>query len=211
MEKAKLIYFGDPMCSWCWGIANNLEQVKTAFADRVDFELVLGGLRPGGGDAWDGKMKEFLRTHWKHVHEASGQPFNYDLLEWDEFNYDTEPSCRAVRVVRDIHPQKEFAFFHAVQHKFYVDNEDPTKIGFYKPICDELEIPFAAFEVKFDSCEYEKKVQDDFMKSQQYGIRGYPSVAVISGETGHLIANGYATLQELSDRIEHILNAETAQ
>jgi hypothetical protein len=60
----EILYFGDPMCSWCWGITNDLEMLKEHFKQELQFELILGGLRPGGGDKWDKKMKKMLKGHW---------------------------------------------------------------------------------------------------------------------------------------------------
>ena len=127
-SKNKLIYFGDPMCSWCWGIAGHLQKLKEEFSGELDFQVVLGGLRPGGGDLWNDEMKGFLREHWEHVETASGQPFNYNLLERDEFNYDTEPPSRAVRVIRDLAADKEFEFFKAIQGSFYAENNNPERL-----------------------------------------------------------------------------------
>ena len=45
-EKATLIYFGDPMCSWCYGFSDELNDALNLLSDQVDFELVMGGLRP---------------------------------------------------------------------------------------------------------------------------------------------------------------------
>ena len=41
-----LYYFGDPMCSWCWGFRPVLEQVDLEYPElkRV---TVMGGLRGG--------------------------------------------------------------------------------------------------------------------------------------------------------------------
>jgi putative protein-disulfide isomerase len=107
----EILYFGDPMCSWCWGITNDLEMLKEHFKQELQFELILGGLRPGGGDKWDKKMKKMLKGHWGHVNDRTGQPFNYELFNWGNFNYDTEPPSRAVRVIRDLIPEEEFNFF----------------------------------------------------------------------------------------------------
>lgn len=193
------------MCSWCWGIAQHLGKLKDAFEGQVQFEIVMGGLRNGGGDAWDDKMKGFLREHWEHVHKASGQPFSFALLDREEFNYDTEPSCRAVRVVRDMDATKEYLFLKAVQHHFYVDNEDPTQLSFYQSVCADLDLDFEDFSTKFESVEYEQKVQQDFMLAQQYGIKGYPSIAVITPDQGYLIASGYAPFEELKQRVDSCL------
>ena len=116
------------MCSWCWGISPELRKLRDYYRDKeVGFRIVVGGLRPGGGDPWDDKMKDFLREHWGHVTEMSKQPFGYKLMDLDEFEYDTEPSCRSVVAARELDPSRELEFFEEVQRKFYVDSEDPKK------------------------------------------------------------------------------------
>lgn len=199
-----IIYVGDPMCSWCWGIAEELEQLKTALQEDYDFQLIVGGLRPGGGDEWNATFKDFLREHWTHVTEKSGQAFSFDLLEKEYFNYDTEPSCRAVRVVRDIAPEKEFAFFKAVQYGFYYKNEDPKAVSFYQSICKEMNISFEDFSGKFQSDTYKKLVREDFAKPAEMGIRGFPSIVLKKGEQLYLIASGYAEFEQMKARIEEV-------
>ena len=131
--KGKLIYFGDPMCSWCWGIVRNLERLKKRFDGVLAFEMVMGGLRPGGGDPWNEHMKNFLRNHWQHVHAASGQAFNFELLSKDTFNYDTEPPSRAVVLVRDMKPEVEFDFSNPFRNTFTWVTEIRTTSIFTNP------------------------------------------------------------------------------
>lgn len=204
-KVATIIYVGDPMCSWCWGIANELEQLRKEFEENCDFQLVVGGLRPGGGDKWDADFKQFLKKHWEHVHKASGQPFNYDLLKKEYFNYDTEPACRAVRVVRDLASKKEFAFFKAIQSHFYVENEDPNHIDFYQTLCKQLNINFDDFKTKFESEKYKTLVREDFAQSASWGIRGFPSIVLQQGEQLYLISSGYLGFHQMKERIEGII------
>jgi len=129
-KKPTLIYVGDPMCSWCYGISEELSETMTALEGEVDFKLLVGGLRPGGGDKWNTEFKTFLRHHWEEVSNASGQPFDYTLLSAESFDYDTEPSCRAVVVVQSMDKSKEFEFFKAVQKGFYLNGNDPKQVVF---------------------------------------------------------------------------------
>lgn len=205
-SKDKLIYFGDPMCSWCWGITNHLEQLKNEFRDQLDFSMVMGGLRPGGGDLWNDEMKVFLREHWEHVAEASGQPFNFGLFDLDYFEYDTEPSARAVRVIRDLKPDQELEFYKAVQHAFYVENKDPEEVEFYKPLCEQIDVVFNTFKTLFESDGYKQLVRQDFMYAQQLGVRGFPSVVLQQGDQYTAISMGYSTFEKMKQRVEELLS-----
>nr|MBA3324286.1 DsbA family protein [Paracoccaceae bacterium] len=46
-SQAHLLYVADPMCSWCWGFAPVIADIRAAFRDRLPLHLVMGGLRPG--------------------------------------------------------------------------------------------------------------------------------------------------------------------
>ena len=204
-DETEIIYIGDPMCSWCWGISPQLNALERyGKSVGVPFRLVMGGLRPGGGEAWNDEFKNFLKHHWEEVNKRSGQPFSMDLFEKDNFNYDTEPSCRAVVTVRELSPEKTLPFYELVQHHFYVKNNDPNKVEFYQPICEKLDIDFKAFKEFFDSPMAKERTNKDFAMNREWGIRGFPSVVVRNGKELHLIANGFAKFEDLKDRLEQV-------
>lgn len=202
-EHHEIIYVGDPMCSWCWGISNHLEQLKAHYP-QYKFSIVLGGLRPGGGEAWDERMKDFLRHHWAEVTKRSGQPFGYKLFDREEFNYDTEPPCRAVVAARKWMEGEELAFFEAVSRKFYVDNEDPSELSFYESICAEFNIPFDEFVAVFEAEETKYLTYQDFQLNRQWGVRGYPTVLFKSHDQLFQLNHGYAEFEHMSGIIEKI-------
>lgn len=204
-SRGQIIYLADPMCSWCYGFRDEITQFKNAHADQMDFSLIMGGLRPEGGEPWNQKMKDFLRHHWERVAEVSGQFFQYDLLERDEFLYDTEPSCRAVCVAKVLAPEQAFDFFKAVQYRFYYENEDPKEVSFYQPICEATGINFRDFHEAFLSEEYKILTRQDFEQSHHWGIRGFPSVVIRWNDRLGLLSNGYAPYSEMENRMEKLL------
>ncbi len=202
----RLIYIADPMCSWCYGFIPEMQDLMKHYQDRLRFSLIMGGLRPGGGSPWNQEMKDFLRHHWEEIMEKTKQPFNFDLLEKEVFNYDTEPACRAVVIARDMAPEKTFQFYKAVQHAFYFLNHDPNELEFYLPICESLDIEKDAFKENFFSEEYKKKTLKDFAHSRQLGIRGFPSLVLwTGGESLRLVTHGYADFEKMKETIEGLI------
>ncbi|PIB37513.1 hypothetical protein BFP72_10535 [Reichenbachiella sp. 5M10] len=199
------MYFGDAMCSWCYGIGNHLNRLKEEYAEVLDFELVLGGLRPGGGEEWTQEFRDMLRTHWGHVHDASGQPFDYDFFEREDFDYDTEPPARAVRVVRDLAPEKEWTFYERLQEMFYAENINITDPVALEQACTELEIDYQAFEPLYLSDGYKQLTYQDFAKSQQMGVRGFPAIVVHKGEEYIAVSMGYSDYDTMKQRMVQIL------
>ena len=62
--------------------------------------IELGGLRPGTTQVMHQAAKDSTRTHWEHVYEASGQPFDFGFFDRQDFVYDTDPAARATVMVR---------------------------------------------------------------------------------------------------------------
>jgi len=204
-KTLEIIYIADPMCSWCYGIAPEITKLKKAYAKEAKFTLIMGGLRVGGGDAWNKEFKSFLKEHWKHVEEASGQEFGDKIFEREVFDYDTEPACRAVRVVRDIVPQREYEFFKAIQKGFYVENKDPKSVSFYESICKELNIPFIVFRSKFLSPKYKELLQLDFDVCKNWGIRGFPTIVLGIDGQYKIASNGYAKFEVLKEKVQTLI------
>ena len=42
-----LIYFADPMCSWCYGFSPVIDEIRRIYGNALPVRVVMGGLRPG--------------------------------------------------------------------------------------------------------------------------------------------------------------------
>ncbi|HLV48856.1 MAG TPA: hypothetical protein VKY35_07330 [Aliidiomarina sp.] len=205
-------YISDPMCSWCWGISPIIRKVADyCQAQGIEFTLTMGGLRPGGGELWNDALKNFLRQEWQQINQTTGQPFGYALLEQVAFNYDTEPACRAIAVVKLLQAKLGFPivtllnFLAAMQHKFYVESQDPKEVGFYASICNELELSFDEFSALFHSTEGQQAVQQDFMQSRQWGVRAFPTLLLEHNGKIKPLSVGYSSAEQILATLQHEL------
>ena len=206
MADGEILYIGDPLCSWCWGISYHYQQLVNKYNDRFTSRILLGGLRPGTTEPMDLKTKEYIRQHWGHVHEASGQPFNYDLLKKDSvFVYDTEVPSRAVIVVRELSPENTFEFFKDVQYTFYVENKDTNLEDTYYPLINKYNIEQQLFSNQFNSAEKKKQCYEDFAKARQYDITGFPSVVFTYKDDLYALALGYSTFEKMDKIISEVI------
>lgn len=200
--RREILYVGDPMCSWCWGAAPALHALaQHALGEGLGFNVLVGGLRPGGGEAWTPQFRAFLRHHWQEVAARSGQPFRFDLLERPHFNYDTEPACRAVVVARRMlagaDDLRVLNFFTAVQRRFYAHNLDPCEDGFYPDLCAEQGLDHGDFATRFHSAAARAETAAEFQQVRALGVRGFPTVLLRQKDTLRPIANGYASAEAL--------------
>lgn len=201
-------YVGDPMCSWCWGISPAVKQLAE-YCDQhgLSFVMTMGGLRAGGGDPWNLAFKAFLRQEWSHIQKTTGQPFGFSLLEAAQFNYDTEPACRAVATAslllaeRGLPSSAALPFLAATQYKFYVDGQDPKTEAFYHDICDRVGLPFEEFSQTFTSQRAREAVSQDFALCRQWGVRSFPTLLLERHGEISLLATGYVDSETLLNRL----------
>ena len=203
--KPKLIYFSDPMCSWCYGFSPEISEALERLGETVDFQLVMGGLRPYNTETMEG-LGDFLKEHWDHVHERSGQPFCYDILEDTNFVYDTEPPSRAVVVMKKLKPKAIFEFFQKIQEAFYKENKNTNLTETYLDLAAEFDVDKKVFQKEFESEEMKKAVRSEFTFTAKVGVRGFPTVVLLDGKHLHLLSNGYTTSDILVEKCNRILS-----
>jgi len=179
-------------------------EIVEAQEGQLELEIVMGGLRPYNLETMT-DLKSFLTHHWEDVHRASGQKFNYGILDRSDLKYDTEPPCRATVVVRAMNASKELEFFKAVQKGFYFDNLDLNQAESYHGILKELELDVDEFNKRFVSEKYKELVKEDFGRAGQLGVSSFPTVLVeIDGELS-VVARGFAKAEQVNEVIKRKL------
>ncbi len=199
----KLIYVGDPMCSWCWGFAPEIESL----ADQYPVEVVVGGLRPGpSAQPLDDRMAASLRHHWVEVSERTDQPFDTAFLDRrDGWVYDTEPAAVAVTLIREIDEPSTLEYFTTVQHAFYADGRDITDFDVLTELTGDMDVDRPAFRERLDSDEAKKMAWGDFSRSRNWGIGGFPSLIgdLADGQLA-LLARGWTEASLIRARINSV-------
>jgi len=203
MQQRTLYFVVDPMCSWCWGFAPVIGQIRSAFADRYDISLVVGGLRTEGEMTWNEEGRAYLRSHWEAVASQTGQPFDGTLLEREAFTYDTYPACKAVVTVRELLGEDAaFVYLHTIQHAFYAQGIDITKPRLLYGYYEQLFGNSGKFAFMYGTERIETLTAHDFAKARSMGATAFPSVVVVD-EAGHMVCRkGYQSVETLTKLLE---------
>ena len=182
MAGRQLIYFADPMCSWCWGFAPVIEAVRERWGEALPVRLVVGGLRPGTTEPMTAAAKTELAGHWTHVTEASGQPFAPGGMAADDFVYDTDPAARAVVIARRAGMDVALSFLHDAQRAFYAEGRDVTRTATLAAIAESLGFDRDRFAEDLASDEAKQETWRDYAVSRGAGVTGFPTL--IAGPQG---------------------------
>lgn len=194
MDEPHLIYFADPMCSWCYGFSPVIDQVRQAYGRALPIRVVMGGLRPGTDTPMTEDAKRQVVGHWAHVREASGLPFDPAVLDREGFIYDTDPAARAVVVVRREGQELAARYLAAAQRAFYAENQDVTSGEVLADLAEEFGLDRAAFLDAWNSEEAKQETWRDYAISQRAGVTGFPTLVGGPNEQGvyGVVTRGYA-------------------
>lgn len=199
MMSKHFLYVADPMCSWCWGFSPVIGKVAESFGAKAPVRVMVGGLRPGTVHPMRGKDKDYIRDHWHHVRDATGQPFDFAFFDQDNFVYDTEPACRAVVTARKIDEARTLPFLAHLHNAFYVDNRNTAQESVLADIAGEFGFDRNEFFALLTSPDMREETQGDFWFAQSSGITGFPTLLAVEDKQAMLVTAGYLPWENLAE------------
>ncbi len=208
--RPHLVYFADPMCSWCWGFVPVMALIRRRFRDDLPIRLVMGGLRPGTEKPMPQAAKADTRGHWEHVHEASGQPFDYSFFDREGFVYDTDPAARAVVLARRQDPVLALALLVRIQGAFYAQNQDVTDLSILASLAAELGFDRDEFAALLADEGVKRETWQDYATSQRAGVTGFPTLVAGPNADGTygLVTRGFNTAELVLPALEEWFTAQ---
>ncbi|PHS79553.1 MAG: DsbA family protein [Rhodospirillaceae bacterium] len=201
-----ILYFGDPMCSWCWGFAPVINEMLIATQTKSSFQVITTGLRPGVLEPWDDQLRGSIRHHWQSVVDKTGQPFDFARVDDSGFIYNTEPACRAVVTVRNLKPNATFEMFESLQRAFYAEGQDITTAETLSEIARTCGVDPATFMKEFNQQVTQDQTLKDFQLTRIFGVRGFPTMLLINDQGIQTLTTGYQPWKSLRPRLEEWLN-----
>lgn len=205
----KLLYFSDPMCSWCYGFTTVIDKIKENYPE-LDVEMIPGGYSPGNKEVMSKEYKKMYQRAWASVNMASGQPFDYSMkFANDTFCYDTEPSSRAFHVVHELLSLKSYEFFKFLQTSFYVEGKDITKEEALADLTEDFGVERKVFKEKFNSSEFILKTNQGFLKSRELGVAGFPTLIGEMNNNLTMITNGFQPFENIKKILDRWIKDNT--
>ncbi|MDZ4370167.1 MAG: DsbA family protein [Phenylobacterium sp.] len=199
MTEPHLIYFSDPMCSWCYGFSPVVEEIRRAYGRALPLRIVMGGLRPGTDTPMTDEARRTIVGHWAHVHEATGLPFTPAALERAGFCYDTDPAARAVVVVRRQGEEIATRYLGDVQRAFYGEGRDVTSGETLADLAVDVGLEREAFLAEWNSEEAKKETWRDYAISHRAGVTGFPTLVGGPNDQGvfGVVTRGYSPPEQV--------------
>lgn len=199
MTEPHLIYFSDPMCSWCYGFSPVVDRIRQDYGRALPIRVVMGGLRPGTETPMTDEARQSVVGHWVHVHEATGLPFTPAALERPGFVYDTDPAARAVVVARRQGDEIALRYLGAVQRAFYAEGRDVTAGDTLADLAVEFGLDRDAFLADWGAEATRQETWRDYAISQRAGVKGFPTLVGGPNDQGvfGVVTRGYSPPEQV--------------
>jgi len=200
----ELIYFANPMCSWCYGFHAGFEEVLEARAGAVSVTVGLGALREDTEPLRD-DQKRYLRDAWTRVAAMSGRPFDFALLERDDFAYDTRPASVAVAALRAAQPSAAMTFLGAVETAFYRDNRDVTQAAVLAAIAREHDLDAAPIAAAVGDDDALASLRHENEQVAGLGVTGYPTVLALTRPKPQVVTIGFQPPETVAETLDGLI------
>ena len=199
-QAVQLTYVADPMCSWCWGFHPQLQQVQ-AKLEGASIDYVMGGLAPDSSAPMPAEMREYVQSAWRAVTERTGARFNWDFWTDCEPRRSTYPACRAVLAAARQDEKARVAMFERIQRAYYLEARNPSIDDTLVELSRDLGLDADRFALELGSEEVKRELRQEIERCAHLGARSFPSLYLRRGDESRLIAQGYATADEVLGQV----------
>ena len=211
--KPILIYCYDAYCGWCYGFSPVIKKIAVDFKDKLDIEVLSGGMMIGDEVMPIEKIGPYIQTSYKRVEELTGIKFGEDFL-WHINNPDksdwvmnSEKPAIALCILKEYYPERQLEFATDLQYALNYEGRDLDDDEAYRHLLDKYNIQPEAFYSKLNTEEYKEMAYYEFALMKQLQVNGYPTVFVQSAELKfEMISRGYTAYEDVKERIEKVLN-----
>ena len=192
MEKVKIIYVYDALCGWCFGFSPTMAVLKEHYKDKVNFEIVSGGLIVGVRIGLIGEVAPYISKAYKDVENATGVKFGAKFLDGTlkegKAIFSSIPPAIALSIMKEKYPEKSFEFASLLHQLIYVDGvEQKESYGTY---ASTLGYDKDEFNLKMKDNVYIQKAYKDFEYAKQLGVNSFPTIILEKDGKREIIFNG---------------------
>ena len=212
-NRIEVIYHADPLCGWCFAIADELEAARTELGSEVDWTLRMGGLvvgdrvRPVVHDA------DYLHKGLAQVAQVSDRiattKYYDDIVGVGTWVSDSEPACRAVLTAIELDGTAAgFTASHFLSDRLYIDGQEPDDADSTEALALILGIDIVRFRQHRERTDTKQRLARHWADTRAMGLTTYPTIAVRIGSSVRELVTGYAPCATIVESIRRTVETE---
>lgn len=207
--KPKIIYVYDALCGWCFGFSPVMAKFGETYNDKVDIEVISGGLKLGKSVGTINEVAPFIKTAYKDVESHCGVRFGAAFvngpLKTGNMVLNSLPPAIAMAIVKERSPEKALKFAAMLQNMIYVDGKEPENLEEYGAYAEKLGFDKNQFLAKMKDPIYIQKAQKEFDFAQSIGATSFPAVFIEKNGKREMLVNGYVSYDKLKQLVSKVV------
>ena len=168
-------------------MADEFLLARQRLAERVDFDLMLGGINVHGTQPIGDYGRRFLTKLWREVADTTGQRFGFTLPE--EYVHNSVAPCLLLEAVRQATDSAPFELLYDLQRRFFVTGEDITDLDLLSEQAAEYGVE--NFKASMHDEVLRERLRFQFDNAGAFGTNALPSLLMEEQGTLRLLAGGY--------------------
>ncbi|MGD7731590.1 DsbA family protein [Propionibacteriaceae bacterium G57] len=183
--RARVTYAFDAYCGWCYGFGPGLREFAEQNADRIELQVLSGGLFTGPQAQPIGAFPHIRGANErisKLTHVSFGDGYQ-DVLEDGTRVMDSTDPATGLVALRQQAPGRQAEIAGAIQRAWYVDGRDLSDVKVYRDIATELGLDADAVEAAYLGPATRAQAEGDFQEVRELGVDSYPTL-LLHTETG---------------------------
>ena len=205
-----LIYVADPLCGWCYGFGSELAKLRSALKTSLHIVYLPGGMSVGERARPIAETSQYIRQALEVVTEKTGAifgaAFKDGVLATGTYVYDSLPPCMAMHLIVNFYPHVDWlAYNQDLQAALFVDGKDLNEFSTYTELCKKHGLDPVQFQAQMDDELTRAATQNDFKRAAQFGVRAFPALLLLDGDSITPIQNGYGTAGRILMNVERLM------
>lgn len=209
-SKAKLVYYYDALCGWCYGFSPVMQKVKQAYGALLHIEVVSGGLFLNGRVGLVNDVAPHIKAGaYKSVEARTGVKFGAVFLK-DVFGegkmvLDSLPPAIALCIIKEKFPEKELEFAELLLDAVYFDGMNPVNLEEYTVYVEKMGLDKAVFFTEMNNPKYRALAEKEFEKFTASPFTGMPTLVLETEEKHEVLASGFSDFENIKSQLDLFL------
>ena len=204
----KIVYIYDALCGWCYGFSPVIRRLYNSLGDQTEFDVLSGGMMTGARvqpiSASMAYIEQAAKTVEAHTGVQFGEAYRTNILRPGTYLSNSEKPGMAMTLLKAILPTRAVEFAGTIQHALYRDGIDINVDANYAPLVASYDIDPDEFVAHLSDEPIRLQTQGEFKLVSDYGINGFPSVLVDTGDKIHQVARGYLPYDALRTNVDKV-------
>lgn len=201
-----IIYFSDPICSYCWNIEGFLKRLTLEYGDYFTLEERMGGLlRKFGEVDYDGQETnaQKMAESWDLTSEKLQIPINGSVWLNDPLS-SSYPASFAFKAAELQSEKLAMDFLRKLRESLFVEAKNIAKWEVIEADAKSVGLDVIQLKADYESGKAEALFNEDILLGQEVNVDVFPTIFIVDRNDNHIEVIAPTTYMALKSALKQI-------